>query len=127
MQVIFESADPQATELQALAERRVRHALKQLAWLAPRARNHMSDSNGPGGGIDKRCQVELATKGAQTVVITSFARDWFTALQSALARATRALLQNWQRTLKLHAPRLRAPKLRAPKLRAPKLRAIANN
>ena len=101
MQVIFESPDPQANRLRTVTERRVRQALKRLAWLTPRVRVHLSDINGPRGGIDKRCQVELTTIDAQRVVITSFARDWFAALHSALARATRALLQNWQRTRKL--------------------------
>ncbi len=107
MQVIFESPDPKAAELRPLAERRVRQALKRLAWLAPRVRVHMSDINGPRGGIDKRFQIELVVKDTQPVVITSLARDWFTALHSALARATRALLQNWQRTRKLRTAPLR--------------------
>lgn len=107
MQVIFESPDPQAAELRTLAERRVRQALKRLAWLAPRARVHLSDINGPRGGIDKRCQVELTTDGGRPIVVTSLARDWFSALQSALTRATRALLQNWQRTRKLPTSSLR--------------------
>lgn len=107
MQVIFESPDPQAAELRTLAERRVRQALKRLAWLAPRARVHLSDINGPRGGIDKRCQVELITDGGRPIVVTSLARDWFSALQSALTRATRALLQNWQRTRKLPTSSLR--------------------
>lgn len=98
MQVIFESSDPQAARLRTLAERRVRQALKRLAWLAPRVRVHLSDINGPRGGIDKRCQVELITDGGKPVVVTSLAKDWFSALQSALARATRSLLHNWQRS-----------------------------
>ena len=116
MQVIFESPDPQAAELRPLAERRIRQALKRLAWLVPRARVHMSDNNGPLGGIDKRCQVELTTIDAQRVVITSFARDWFAALHSALARATRALLQNWQRTRKLRTTPLYLRKSNSPQL-----------
>lgn len=98
MQVIFESPDPQAAELRTLATRRVRQALKRLSWLAPRVRVHMSDVNGPRGGIDKRCQVEVMSSMAGPVVITSMARDWRSALQSALARAARTLLQNWQRS-----------------------------
>jgi hypothetical protein len=98
MQVIFESPDPQANELRTLTERGVRQALKRLAWLAPRVRVHLSDINGPRGGIDKRCQIELITDGGKPVVVTSLARDWFSALQSALARATRSLLHNWQRS-----------------------------
>ena len=106
MQVIFESPDPQAAELRTLTERRVRHALKRLAWLTPRVRVHLSDINGPLGGIDKRCQIELMTDGGKPVVVTSLARDWFSALQRALTRATRSLLHNWQRSRKARAPGL---------------------
>ncbi|MFN5348939.1 MAG: HPF/RaiA family ribosome-associated protein [Polaromonas sp.] len=98
MQVIFESSDPQAARLHTLAERRVRRTLKRLAWLVPRVRVNLSDINGPRGGIDKRCQVELITHGGKPVVVTSVAKDWFSALQSALARASRSLLHMWQRS-----------------------------
>lgn len=98
MQVIFESQDPAAAQLRTAAERRVRQALKRLAWLTPRVRVHLSDVNGPRGGIDKRCQLELLTEGGKAIVVTSLSRDWFLALQSALARATRSLLHNWQRS-----------------------------
>lgn len=97
MQIIFESSDPEASKLRTLVERRVRFALKRLAWLTPRVRVHLSDINGPRGGIDKRCQIELQTAGGRPVVVTSLAKDWFSALQSALARAARSLLHNWQR------------------------------
>ena len=100
MQVIFETRDPEAAHLRPLAERRVRLALRRLGWLAPRARVHLSDVNGPRGGIDKRCQVELITDSTGPVVITSMARDWLSALHSALARAAQALLHTWQRSRK---------------------------
>ena len=106
MQVIFETRDPEAAQLRPLAERRVRAALRRLSWLAPRARVHMSDVNGPRGGIDKRCQIELVTDSTGPVVITSMARDWLSALHSALARAAQALLHTWQRARKTRrAPR----------------------
>lgn len=107
MQVIFESPDPEAAELRTLTERRVRQALKRFAWLTPRVRVHLSDINGPRGGIDKRCQIEMMTDGGNPVVVTSLARDWFSALQSALTRATRSLLHNWQRSRKSRASSLR--------------------
>lgn len=96
MQVIFEATDPHAALLRIQIERRVRQTLKRLAWLAPRVRVHMSDINGPLGGVDKRCQVEVVTDGGSPVVVTSLAKDWFSALQSALTRVTRSLLHNWQ-------------------------------
>ena len=97
MQVIFESRDPEGAQMHTLAVRRVRFAMRRLAWLVPRVRVHLSDVNGARGGIDKRCQVELMTDNIGSVVITSIGRDWGSALQSALTRAARALLNNSQR------------------------------
>lgn len=97
MQVLFKSRDPQAHELRDLTERRVRFVLRRLGWLVPRAEVQMSDVNGPRGGIDKRCQVELRTDGAGSVVVTSVSNDWRTALDNALARAARFLLRLWRR------------------------------
>ena len=97
MQVLFKSRHPQATDLCDLTERRVRFVLRRLAWLVPRVEVQMSDVNGPRGGIDKRCQVELRTDGAGSVVVASVASDWRTALDNALARAARFLMRLWRR------------------------------
>ncbi len=97
MQVLFESRDPQAAHLRDVAVRRLRFVMRRMTWLVPRARVHMSDVNGPRGGIDKRCQVELKTDHAGTVVITAIARDWHSALETALARASRVLVRMWRR------------------------------
>ena len=97
MQVIFESRDPEGAQLRTLTVRRVRLAMRRLSWLMPRARVQLSDENGPRGGIDKRCQIELTTDNAGSVVITSIAKNWLCALHSALARAVRALLHQLQR------------------------------
>jgi len=97
MQVIFESRDPEGALLRDLAERRVRFVMRRLAWLVPRAKVQLIDVNGPRGGVDKRCQVELKTEHAGTVVITSMARDWRGALDTALARSARTLVRICQR------------------------------
>ena len=97
MQVLFESRDPEAAQMRELAERRVKFVMRRLTWLVPRAKVQLSDINGPRGGLDKRCQVELKTDSAGTVVITSIARDWRSALDSALTRAARALVRMWRR------------------------------
>jgi hypothetical protein len=96
MQVIFESRDPQGAQLRTATLRRVRLAMRKLKWLAPHVKVHLSDVDGRSGGIDKRCQVELSTPGNDTVVVTSMARDWLSALQSSLARATKSLLHKAQ-------------------------------
>ncbi len=97
MQVHFESRDPEAAHLRDLVERRVHFAMRRLTWLVPRAEVQLADVNGPRGGIDKRCQIELKTDGAGSIVVTSMARDWRSALERALTRAARALLRAWRR------------------------------
>jgi len=93
MQVHFESRDPHGAQLKQHAEQRVRFVMRRLAWLVPRARVQLSDVNGPRGGVDKRCQIELKTDNAGTVVVTTVARDWRSALDGALARASRVVLR----------------------------------
>ncbi len=93
MQVVFESRDPEGARLRDLAVQRARFVMRRLTWLVPRAKVQLSDVNGPRGGVDKRCQVELSTDGSGTVVITSLARDWRSALDSALSRAARVLVR----------------------------------
>jgi ribosome-associated translation inhibitor RaiA len=93
MQVLFKSRDPQAAALRGLAERRLRFVLRRMAPLVPRAEVQLSDLNGPRGGMDKRCQLELKTDGAGTVIVSAVAQDWRAALNSALARAARLLMR----------------------------------
>lgn len=97
MQVIFESRDPEGAMMRDTAIRRLRFVMRRFSWLVPRATVHLSDVNGPRGGVDKRCQLELKTETAGVVVVTSIARDWHSALNTALARAARALMHHWRR------------------------------
>lgn len=100
MQVLIETRDIAATDVKETAEKRVRFAIRRLAWLVPRARVQLSDINGPRGGVDKRCQIELKTDGNGVVVVTAVARDWRTALDSAIARAARVLVRSVRRSKK---------------------------
>ena len=97
MHIIFESRDAHGQELRELSIGRVRFALRRLRTLVARAKVRFSDVNGPRGGVDKRCQVELKTDTAGTVVIAALAADWRTALDRALAKATRTLTRQQQR------------------------------
>ena len=100
MQVIFESRDADGAHMRDLSVERVHFALRRLAARVPHAKLQFSDVNGPRGGVDKRCQVELSTDAAGTVVIASLARDWRTALDRSLGRATRVLTRSLQRNQK---------------------------
>ena len=100
MQIIFESRDADGAQMRDLSVERVRFALRRLTTFVPHAKVRFSDVNGPRGGLDKRCQVELKTDGAGTVVIASLDRDWRTALDRSLHRATRVLIRSLQRAQK---------------------------
>jgi len=100
MQFTFECRDVDGSQMRALSEARVRFSLRRLTAWVPRTKVQFSDVNGPRGGVDKRCQVELSTKAAGAVVISSLARDWRTALDRSLSRATRVLTRSVQRNQK---------------------------
>ena len=100
MQIVFESRDADGAKLRDLSVDRVRFALRRLSALVPRAKVQFSDVNGPRGGVDKRCQLELKTQAAGTVVIASLARNWRTALDRSLRRATQVLTRSLQRNQK---------------------------
>lgn len=100
MQILVESRDASAMPLHETAVSRLRFALRRLKNQVPRAKVMFSDANGPRGGIDKCCQVEIQTANAGTVVIVSRAGDWRTALERSLGRATRALTRTLQRRQK---------------------------
>lgn len=98
MQVLFESRAPEGATLRPLALQRVSFVMRRLAWRVMRARVFLSDDNGPRGGVDKRCRLELSTTHAGLLVVSTVARDWRTALDLALARAARALVRSLQRS-----------------------------
>jgi hypothetical protein len=98
MQVVFESRDPDGVQMRELAVHRVRFVMRRLSWLVPRATVHLADVNGPRGGIDKRCQLEFKTEHVGTVVVTSMAHDWRSALEGALSRAARTLVRSLHRS-----------------------------
>lgn len=100
MQIIVESRDTDGAQMRSLATERVRFALRRLASFVPHAKVQFSDVNGPRGGIDKRCQVELKTDKVGTVVIASVARNRVHALNRALSRAIHAITRSLRRAHK---------------------------
>lgn len=97
MQIHFESRDPSGVPLRGFATRRMQFSLRRLSWLVPRATVTLSDMNGSKGGLDKRCRVELSSPKTGPVVISAVAKDWRTALESAIGLAARALFRTWRK------------------------------
>lgn len=106
MQVFFESRDPDGAQWRDIAVRRLRFAMRRVAGLVPRARLQLSDVNGPRGGVDKRCQLELQTDGGGTVIVSAMARDWRDAIDATLTRAAHALRRRAERRRSRRAPLL---------------------
>ena len=99
MHIIFESPDVEGAALRQVAIARMRFALRRLSWLVPRAKVRLSDINGPRGGTDKQCQIELKTA-TGAVVVSSLAGDWRSALDLAVQRCARVLVRSIQRQRK---------------------------
>ena len=84
--------------LRAYAEQRLATA---LGW----AREHMhklvvwlSDINGPRGGVDKRCRIQVQLGGGREVIIDDVDANLYTAIDSAVYRADRAVVRKVERT-----------------------------
>lgn len=93
MEVFFEARCADSAKLRDLTLMRARFALRRLVWLVPTVKVRLSDADHPGDGTDKHCRVEVHTHGRGAVIVQARARNWRTALDTALARAARLLLR----------------------------------
>ena len=71
----------------------------------------LSDINGPRGGNDKRCKIQMQLVGGKAVVIEDTEPDMYLAIDRAAERAARALTRQLARTRAF--PREAAPHKRA--------------
>ena len=83
--------------LRAHVERRMASA---LGWTGARLRKlavSLSDINGPRGGRDKRCKVQVRLAGGADVVIEDTETDLYAAIDRAANRVDRAVLRRMER------------------------------
>ena len=88
------------------AEKRLQFA---LSWAGNDVRKivvRLSDINGPRGGKDKRCTIQIPMPRAQDVVIEDTESDLYVAIDRAVDRAERALARKLER---LHEHRHQRP------------------
>jgi hypothetical protein len=102
MNILIDSPQNQGApaEVQAwrdTAERRLRFSMRRMRTQVLKAHVRLVDLNGPRGGIDQRCQIQLTTDGLGTVVVHATRRHAVQALEAALKRATTALVRQWQK------------------------------
>lgn len=59
---------------------------------------HLADINGPRGGIDKRCKINLTLVGQNNIVIEDTEADLYVAIDRASERCARTLTRKLERS-----------------------------
>lgn len=78
-------------------ERRLNFALSWATYDVRQVAVRLSDVNGPRGGEDKRCCIQVALPGAQRIVIEDTEDDLYLAINRAVDRAERSIARRLQR------------------------------
>lgn len=77
--------------LRSHAERRLRFALTCCGDHIQRVVMRLSDINGPRGGADKRCHLQVVLAGLPDVVVEDMEDDLYVAIDRATDRASRTV------------------------------------
>ena len=92
MQIIIQARGFALTSgLREHIERRIRFALDWAKYHVGKVSVRLSDLNGPRGGEDKRCHIQVAIPGGANVVIEDTEADLYIAIDRAADRAGRTL------------------------------------
>jgi len=98
MQIDIEARDfPLTDALRSHAERRLRSALTCCGEHIRRVAMRLSDVNGPRGGADKRCRLQVVLAGLPDVVVEDTEGDLYVAIDRATDRAGRTLVRKIDR------------------------------
>ncbi|MGV8894228.1 MAG: HPF/RaiA family ribosome-associated protein [Burkholderiaceae bacterium] len=85
--VIIAKGLEKSQELRDYAARRLGFALKRIRHNIRAATVHLSDENGPKGGIDKRCLIKLSVPGLPDIVVTETGHAINATIDRAIHRA----------------------------------------
>jgi putative sigma-54 modulation protein len=83
--------------LKSYTTQHMQFALNRNDTLIMQARVWLADINGPRGGIDKRCQIELKLAGQNNIVIEDVETDLYVAIDRACDRCMRTLARRIER------------------------------
>jgi ribosome-associated translation inhibitor RaiA len=97
MDMQFRSPDPEGSLWHERCLERMRRALRRMHGAVAQVRVHLEDINGPGGGVDKRCRVEVAVLGQEPVAVTATARSWQASIDAAATELRQRLLSRRSR------------------------------
>lgn len=94
MRIAIQSRDFSLTEaLEHHVHKRLDFTLARGARKVRRVDVRLSDLNGPRGGVDKRCQIEVRLEGLPVVVVEDIQSDLYTAIDRAASRAGRTVMR----------------------------------
>jgi putative sigma-54 modulation protein len=83
--------------LHDLVTRRLYFALGRFSPEIERVTARVGDANGPRGGVDKQCHIEVKLRGLKSVFSEARADDFGTAVASATERVGRAVTRSLER------------------------------
>ncbi len=86
------------SQMSETAKRKVRFALSRFAPRVSSVELVINDENGPRGGVDKSCRLQVSLKWAQDVVITDRDDDLGRCIARAAERSARAVAKAIERT-----------------------------
>ncbi len=86
MKLQFRSNDLKGRRWQQRTADRLRQALGRLRGRVSRIQVRLDDVNGPAGGVDKRCVVELLVREGGPVTVSATARSWQDSVEAVASR-----------------------------------------
>lgn len=99
MQIEIHAHDFLLTEgLRAHVDRRFQFSMSRFLDHVQRVTVRLSDINGPKGGVDKHCQVQLHLRALPEIVVKDTEADLYVAVDRAADRAARTLGRKLQQT-----------------------------
>jgi ribosomal subunit interface protein len=94
MQIEIQSRDFSLTDaLENHVHKRLEFTLARGGRKVRRVEVRLSDLNGPRGGVDKRCLIEVRLDGLPVVVVEDIQSDLYTAIDRAATRAGRTVMR----------------------------------
>lgn len=103
MQIVIQSRGFDLTAgLREHVERRIHFALDWANYHVRKVSVCLSDINGPRGGEDKRCHIQMTVAGVADVVIEDTEADLYVAIDRATDRAGRTLARRVERQRQHH-------------------------
>jgi hypothetical protein len=93
MNIVVETPAKEARNLKPASLERLRFALRRLGGAVSKARLTFTDANGPRGGTDKHCQVQIHLEPHGVVVVNARATNWRQALDQAIQRAVQLVVR----------------------------------